>query len=237
MADGDGVINTSQTFADGDQVTHTKLNNIADGSTFTDNAVEGTTLAVSNGKLKVRTITSSEMAPNSVVSAAIADGAVTTAKIPDSSITSAKIGALQVTTAKIAEDAITTAKVAEPTKSDMEDEADKVAVVDMLKHHPGIAKAWGVIENLDSTPTLRSGSYNVSSVDFNATDADYFDITLGVTMDSTNYVVNANYQHDATSSTFAIEVNPISSTKFTAGSNRVDATGAIHFTVYGKLNS
>lgn len=235
MADGDGVINTAYTFSEGDSVTPDRLNNITDASTFTSNAITGTTLAIDSGKLKVGTITSAEMGANSVVSAAITDGAVTTAKIPDNSIITAKINAAQITTEKINDDAVTTAKVDEPTVSDMKNEADKVAVVDMLTHHPGIAKAWGVIENLDTTPSIRTGGYNVSSVSVNSGDSDYFDVTLTNAMDGTNYVVCATFQDDSSSTPQPAEAVPTSATVFTTGANWKVSGSAIQFVIYGHL--
>jgi hypothetical protein len=72
------------------------MNNIIDDTTFTGDAIQGTTLqVVSPGKLAVSAggITSNEMAANSVVTAAITDSNVTTAKIADSNVTQAKLAA------------------------------------------------------------------------------------------------------------------------------------------------
>jgi hypothetical protein len=101
------ILSKGQTFADGDQVTSTKLNNLVDAATFvsgssgtTDNA----TLQVNgSGRLEVKTIQTGN----------IANGAVTTVKIPDSNITTAKIADSNVTTAKIADSNVTTAKIAD----------------------------------------------------------------------------------------------------------------------------
>jgi hypothetical protein len=70
------------------------MNNIIDETTFTGDAIQGTTLqVVSPGKLAVSAggITSNELASNSVVTAAITDSNVTTAKIADDAVTSDKI--------------------------------------------------------------------------------------------------------------------------------------------------
>jgi hypothetical protein len=91
-----GVVNTTYTFLGTDTITSAKLNNIIDDTTFTSDAIQGTTLqVVSPGKLAVSAggITSNEMAANSVVTAAIADSNVTTAKIADSNVTQAKLAA------------------------------------------------------------------------------------------------------------------------------------------------
>lgn len=99
-----GAIDTTYTFTATDTITSTKMNNIIDQTTFTNDAVFDTTLAVASGKLKVNAqgITPNELAANAVITAKIADSNVTTAKIAD----------LNVTTVKIADDAVTTAKIA-----------------------------------------------------------------------------------------------------------------------------
>jgi hypothetical protein len=109
-----GVVNTTYTFTSTDTITSAKMNNIIDETTFTGDAIQGTTLqVVSPGKLAVSAggITSNEMAANSVVTAAITDSNVTTAKIADSNVTTAKIADSNVTTAKIADASITAAKL------------------------------------------------------------------------------------------------------------------------------
>jgi hypothetical protein len=108
-----GVVNTTYTFSGTDTITSSKLNNIIDDTTFTSDAIQGTTLqVVSPGKLAVSAggITSNELASNSVITDKIADSSITTAKIASS--TSTTTG---VTTAKIANSAITEEKIADAT--------------------------------------------------------------------------------------------------------------------------
>lgn len=83
-----GAIDTTYTFTATDTITSTKMNNIIDQTTFTNDAVFDTTLAVSAGKLKVNAqgITSNELAANAVKTIAIEDGAVTSAKLNSSVI-------------------------------------------------------------------------------------------------------------------------------------------------------
>jgi microcystin-dependent protein len=67
-----GVVNTTYTFSGADTITSAKLNNIIDDTTFTGDAIQGTTLqVVSPGKLAVNAggITSNELASNSVTTA------------------------------------------------------------------------------------------------------------------------------------------------------------------------
>ena len=88
-----GAVNTTYTFTATDTITSTKMNNIIDQTTFTNDAVFDTTLAVASGKLKVNAqgITSNELASNAVTTVKIADSNVTTEKIADDAVTSDKI--------------------------------------------------------------------------------------------------------------------------------------------------
>jgi len=86
-----GVITTGQTFASGDQVTATKLNDIANGATFTSAAdtTDNSTLTLSSSsKLKVKDagITATQLATDAVITAKIQDGAVTAAKLAQAAI-------------------------------------------------------------------------------------------------------------------------------------------------------
>jgi hypothetical protein len=79
------VINTTGTFTNNEQVTSTKLNNIADQSSFVQGsggaAADSTLFVTTGGQLKVGTITATEMGTNSVEAAAIKNGEVTVAKL------------------------------------------------------------------------------------------------------------------------------------------------------------
>jgi microcystin-dependent protein len=84
-----GVVNTTYTFTSTDTITSAKMNNIIDDTTFTSDAIQGTTLqVVSPGKLAVSAsgITSNELASNAVVTAKIADASVTLAKLAPESL-------------------------------------------------------------------------------------------------------------------------------------------------------
>ena len=89
-----GAVNTTYTFTATDTITSTKMNDIIDQTTFTNDAVFDTTLAVASGKLKVNAqgITSNELAANAVTTVKITDFNVTTAKIADENVTQAKLG-------------------------------------------------------------------------------------------------------------------------------------------------
>jgi len=115
-----GVITTGQTFSSGDQVTASKLNEIANLATFTSASAttDDSTLTLGSSKLKVKDlgITSTQLASNSVITAKIQDGAVTSAKLDSNAVLTANIADSTgttdgVTTAKIANGAVTSAKI------------------------------------------------------------------------------------------------------------------------------
>ena len=87
-----GVITTGQTFASGDQVTSTKLNDIANQATFTSAAdtTDDLTLTIVGGKLKVR---DNGIGSTQLASDASTDGnrAVQTNHLRDESVTQAKL--------------------------------------------------------------------------------------------------------------------------------------------------
>ena len=79
-----GAVNTTYTFTATDTITSTKMNNIIDQTTMTDEAISGSTLEVtSSGRLKVRAL--------GITSNEIANGQVTSDKILDSNVTAAKL--------------------------------------------------------------------------------------------------------------------------------------------------
>jgi len=77
------VITKGTIFANGDQVTAAKLNNLADAATFASGAVDNVSTQLSGGGIIVK--------DGGVSTAKLADTAVTTAKITDSNVTKAKI--------------------------------------------------------------------------------------------------------------------------------------------------
>lgn len=126
-----GVITTGQTFASGDQVTSTKLNDIANQATFTSAAdtTDNATLTVSGGKLKVKDngIGSTQLASDAATDA---NRAVETNHIKDLQVTTAKLAADSVQFAKMQNIATakvigrTTAGSGDPEEVDLLDEDD-----------------------------------------------------------------------------------------------------------------
>jgi microcystin-dependent protein len=86
-----GVITTGQTFASGDQVTATKLNDIGNSATFTSAAdtTDDSTLTLGSSKLKVKDlgITATQLATDSVTTIKIQNEAVTAEKLAPAAIT------------------------------------------------------------------------------------------------------------------------------------------------------
>ena len=109
------AISKGTTFATGDQVTASRLNNLVDNSTFASGAVDNTSTQLSGGAIIVKDggVTTAKLNDGAVTTAKIADANVTTAKIADSNVTTAKIADANVTTAKIADSNVTTAKIAD----------------------------------------------------------------------------------------------------------------------------
>lgn len=160
---------TTITFADGDQITSAKLNEIISGLSFAADAVVSgnTTLIVSSGALKVGTITASELGAFAVTAPAIAADAVITSKLLDLNVTTGKLANDAVTTIKILDGNVTFAKLATAavgTKAEVQaSTASKLLAADLAKHLPGVAKAFGSVATLASSRVL-TGAHNVASV-------------------------------------------------------------------------
>lgn len=222
-----GEISTTQTFADGDQVTSAKLNNLISQASFTASAITGTTLVVTVGKLKVGTITSAEMGAASVVTAALADTAVTTGKIFDGNVTTAKLADGAVTAAKISANSITFSRLSTSimaTEATMETETGSLLVTpDILQHSPRVAKAHGVVQLSVGSRSLKPNSSNVTSVAADSTSTTQ--VVLATNMGADNYTVLATWEsntadaqmvsiYDKTAGSFYIKHPVASANKF-----------------------
>jgi hypothetical protein len=110
------TLSITQTYADGDVLFESDLDNIIDdietflnvtkidSANIQDGGIDGST------KLEDASVTASKIASNAITTAKLNDLAVTTAKINDLAVTTAKINDLAVTTAKINDLAVTPAK-------------------------------------------------------------------------------------------------------------------------------
>jgi hypothetical protein len=81
------ILVTGNTFADGDQVTSTKLNNIANAATFASGAVDGaTTTLTAGGAIQVGIIQPGNIASNAVTTAKIADATDTSTGVTNTKL-------------------------------------------------------------------------------------------------------------------------------------------------------
>jgi len=186
-----GVIDTSQTFANGDQVTSGKLINITGGSTFDPSAITGDGLIVTDaGKLSLGAVHTSNLDSGAVTSDKLAAGAVTAASVADGSIGTAELAPSAVTADKLAANAVVFTSIdaaAIATKAEMQGQtAGNLVTPDMLKYHPALPKAYGVVNFANGDAGI-TGGYNVASA--SDTGANTRNIVLSITMADTNYVV------------------------------------------------
>lgn len=221
--------------------------------------------AISALKLATDSVEEAKIKDLNVTAGKLATDAVETAKIKNLNVNSDKLAADAVETSKIDDGAVTAPKLATTLdlssktltfpassfadKADMQGELSngKTCVASTLKHHPGVAKAYGRIV-LSGTGTghsvLLTGDYNVDSVAVSTStstdgDPDFTRVTLSNAMFDTNYIVTATeLQLDSATNvygtaSYAVTVNIISTTQFDVGVN-VDGA-SIAFVVHGKL--
>lgn len=226
---------TTQSFSDGDQVTSSTLNAIVTGLAADSDLADDTTLTVTaSGTLKVGTITATNIGSSAVTTGKIAADAVTGAKIPDDAIDSEHYAAGSIDEEHIATGALTWANILSTEKAvqaDMESEtAGHFTPPDVLKYHPGVAKAYGNVSMVASTVTI-TGGYNVSSAVDTGTGRR---ITLSVTMANANYIVNAT-PVDETPTPLSIVVSNKTTTTFDINLAAEQADRSIDFSVFGQL--
>jgi len=200
-----GVVNTTYTFQATDTITSEKMNNIIDETTFTSDAVFGTTLEVVSGKLKVRAqnITSNELASNAVTTDKILNSAITNAKIATGAVTATRISVGGVTTLRLADGAVTNDKLDTNSVATANIQSNSITAVKLNGTQTGsapifAARSVGVIR-LDNPRTLRQ-SFNVASV--NRLTSTETSVTFLENMSSANYVVIAGYSTDIAKSLF-----------------------------------
>ena len=97
------ILTTGNTFANGNQVTATTLNNSVNNAVFDSGAVDGTSTQLSSGAIIVKDL--------GITTGKLASASVTTAKIANGNVTSDKILASNITTALIADSNVTKAKI------------------------------------------------------------------------------------------------------------------------------
>jgi len=220
---------TTVDFADGDQVTPTKLDQIVSGlSADTDLAADGT-IVVSSGAIRVGTLSATNYGALSVGTAALAATGVTAAKLAADAVETAKIKDAAVTAAKMAADSVAwtnTLTADRATKTDMQSQAASHFVSpDIMKHHPGVSVAGGVLTMATGGIV---GSHGVSGT---ATGTSTLrTVTLSSTMANTNYRVQIS-QEDSSTTANAPVITAKSETTFTVNSGATK----VAFDVFGQI--
>jgi hypothetical protein len=214
--------------------------------------------AITAAKLATNAVETAKIKDVNVTAGKLATDAVETAKIKDLNVTAAKLAADAAETAKIKDGAVTAPKLASTLdlssntltfpsggivqgevdmaiKTEMETEASAgICVPATLKHHPGIAKAYGRVTGTGGgSNTLVAGSYNVNTVGVSPSDGQFTRVTLSNAMDDTNYTVVVGQDAGRSTASSNPTVTIVSESTFDIGTNSDGAN--IFFVVYGKL--
>lgn len=220
---------TTITFANGDQVTSTKLNQIISGFSLGADSVDATTMTLNSGVLSVGVITAANIGADAVTTSKIAAGSVTTTRLADLTVTADKLASDSVTNAKILDGTILFVKLgsaALATQTDMQSEtASKLAAAATLKYHHGVSKAGAVLTMSDGT---YAGAYNISGT---ATGTATTRTVTIPEMANTNYRVQFSQVEASGTTANAPTWTPVSTTTFSV------TTGAakVAFDVFGQL--
>lgn len=228
------ILSKGHTFANGDQVTTTKLNNLVDNATFSSGAVDNSTITLhASGYVQVGVIQTGNIAANSITTAKLADSTgasdgVTTAKLATGAVTTAKIADISVTIPKIATGAFA-------TQSSMASQtASLIVTPDVVKYSPPTAKAYGTF-TIASTPRTLSGAFNVSVTRISSTATQ---VTFTSAMSSAAYSVVCTYGRSGSSGTaFAAAPSPYDkqTTGFKIAHTAEASDYEIGFSVFGTL--
>ena len=228
-----GELTTTITFADGDQVTSAKLNQIISGASFTSDAVTGSTLTVTGGKLKVGTITENELGSGCVTASQLGTSSVVTSKIYDGNVTNAKLSTGAVSRSKILDGALYSEHFstdAFATKAQAQAEtAGYLMGSDNVKYAMGTAKAYGEFDITTSSRSIKSNSYNVTSL--TRVDSTHTTVTLTNNMSSAFYTVVVTFVGNDTQ---AVGVYNKAAGSFTIVHPAESSGRAINFAVFGK---
>ena len=191
------ILVKGNTFADGDQITSTKLNNLVDNATFAATAVDDVTIGLATGKLTLKTVQTGNLANSAVTTAKIADSSVTTAKLADSSVTTAKIVDASVTAAKLAPDAIASASIVDGSVT-----APKLNGAQTGDAPIFGVRAWAKFAGQGSNGAcVVNASGNVTSV--SRISSGTYEVVMTTAMQDVNYAIVAN------SDVFSSRIDPI----------------------------
>lgn len=221
---------TTITFANGDQVTSTKLNQIISGFSLGADSVDGSTITLNSGVLSLGVVVEANYGAASIPTAALKDSSVTAAKLAADAVETAKIKDLNVTGAKIAEETIAFTKTLTADRAVQADMQSQTAAhfisPDVLKYHPGVAKATGSVNM--ATGTIAGGYGVTGSASGTSTSRT---ITLSAAMANTNYTVAITAVNTSGLLSNAPVVTAKTTTTFTINSGG----DAEMFAVFGQL--
>jgi len=223
---------TTITFADGDQVTSAKLNQIMSGFSLGADSVDGTTVTLSSGVLSVGIITATNLGSDAVTTVKVLDGSITLSKLAAGSVDASKIVALTITGSLIAETTIGYSKTLTADRAVQADMQAETALhfvsPDVLKYHPGVAKAYGTVAWSNGSASI-TGGYNITSA-AEGTGGQRI-VTMAITMANTNYVVTAIENQSGT----PVICTAKTTTTFTLEGGTENASRAVSFIVHGQL--
>lgn len=216
-------------FAPG-QVKSSDLNNITQNLRLSGDSVDATTITVSGGGvLSVGVLGASNLGANSVTTNSILDANVTGPKIANDAIDSQHYAAGSIDEEHYSDGSVSWAKTKSAdraTQADIQSEAaDHFVSPAVLKYHPGISKAGGV---LTMATGAFAGGYNVSGTATGT--ATSRTVTLGVTMANTNYRVQFSNEDSGTLGNTPV-ITAKTTTTFTVNSGATK----VAFDVFGTL--
>lgn len=219
------------TWADGLQVTSARMNEITSGLRLGSDSVDGTTITLSSGVLSVGVLGSSNYGNASIPTAALQDALVTNVKLGLLSVATGNIQPLAITGSLIAETTLGWTKTLTADRAiqaDMQSEtAAHFVSPDVLKYHPGVAKAYGTVAMENGVVTI-TGGYNVTSA--TDTGGESREVTLAITMANTNYVVVATGNGGGS----PLTVTGKTTTKFTIEGSASASGRNASFVVFGQ---
>jgi hypothetical protein len=182
------ILTKGTTFADGDQVTSTKLNNLVDAAAFvagSSGTTDDATLEVAGGQLRVKTIQSGNIASLAVTEGKIGANAVTSAKIAASAVGTTHLADSGVTAAKLATDAVEAAKIKDANVTAAKLSGAQTGTAPVF----GV-RAWGkFVGQATNGACVVSASGNVSGVS-RISDGVY-EVTMTTALPDANYAITS----------------------------------------------
>lgn len=225
---------TTITFADGDQVTSAKLNQIMSGFSLGADSVDGVTILNAAGVLSLGVAAAANIGADAVTTAKVLNENITAAKLAPDAVETAKIDDLAVTNAKVADTTLTFGKMATAavgTQIENQSEtASKLVAAAFAKYLPGMAKAYGRVDCAAGSAAL-TGAYNVTSATESGTARE---IVFTNAMANSNYIVAFAYESPAVVAAVPV-ITAKSATGFTFELGGEAASRFIHFLVHGQL--